>query len=186
MIEEKNQTANNEKAKLPKIFLILRFVALGLFVVGVTLIVLACTVLSTEEWHGTEPSFGCLIPGVLCVFFAIPCTFIGLMPSINKVAIKTSKYIQESNKEDLTDLMSTGMGIGINATSQAINENKDDIRNIADKGADIMSGPVETLSRSAGRGFREGYATADTMFCKHCGATIDRDSKFCSECGGQQ
>ena len=187
MIEEKNQTANKQKAELPKIFLILRIVALILFITGVTLVVLACTAFATyDDFFGLEPSFGCLVPGVVCVFFAIPCTVIGFLPSINKVAIKTSKYIQESNKEDLTDLMSTGMGIGINATSQAINKNEDDIRNIADKGADIMSGPVETLSRSVGRGFREGYATADTMFCKHCGATIDRDSKFCSECGGQQ
>ena len=187
MIEEKNQTANKEKAKLPKIFLVLRFVALGLFITGVTLIVLACTAFATyDDFFGLEPALGILLPGIVCVFFAIPCTIIGFMPSINKVAIKTSKYIQESNREDLTDLMSTGMGIGIDATSQAINENEDDLRTIADKGADIMSGPIETISRSVGRGFSEGFATADTMFCKHCGATIDRDSKFCSECGGKQ
>ena len=207
MIEEKNQTANKQKAELPKIFLILRFVALGLLVVGVTLIVLACTAFATyDDFFGLEPSFGCLVPGVLCVFFAIPCTIIGFLPSINKVAIKTSKYIQESNKEDLTDLMSTGMGIGINATSQAIDENRDEFGNVISTTtgmvvgaaadalrthkddlkdmADVSAYASHDAIKSHARAMKEGFK--DTMFCKHCGATIDRDSKFWSECGGQQ
>ena len=148
----------DKKTQEPKMFLILRFVALGLFVVGVTLIVLACTVLSTEEWHGTEPSFGCLIPGVIMVFFSIPCLMISLTPVFHKVSVKTAKYLQESNREDLEDIATTSAEIGSEATT--------------------------ITAKAMATGLKEGFK--DTKFCKHCGATIDRDSKFCSECGGQQ
>ena len=183
--KEIKMTNTKQKPKLPKFFLVFRIIAPILFVIGVILIIVSCTALvEYDDFFGLEPSLGCLFPGVICIFFSIPFTIIAYMPNIQRSMIKTSKYIQESNRDDLTDIMSIGFGIGIDATSTAINENEDDLRNIADKSADIMSGPMTTMSRSIARGIKEG--ARDTKFCKHCGSEIDRDSKFCSECGGQQ
>ena len=63
----------DKKPEAPKFYLILRIVALSLFLVGIILVILACTAFATyDDFFGLEPSFGCLVPGVVCVFFAIP------------------------------------------------------------------------------------------------------------------
>ena len=59
-------------------------------------------------------------------------------------------------------------------------ENKDDLKHIADNTADIVN---EALTKTA-EAFKNGIK--DTKFCKHCGAQIDADSKFCSKCGKEQ
>ena len=56
-------------------------------------------------------------------------------------------------------------------------ENKDDLSAIANNAADITSDAVTTTAKAVADGIR------DTIFCKHCGARIDADSKFCSSCG---
>ena len=56
-------------------------------------------------------------------------------------------------------------------------QNKDDLADIAENTAEITSGMVKTTVRAMNEAMR------DTVYCKHCGATIDSDSKFCSSCG---
>ena len=56
-------------------------------------------------------------------------------------------------------------------------ENKDDLSASANNAADITSDAVTTTAKAVAEGIR------DTIFCKHCGAKIDADSKFCSSCG---
>ena len=59
-------------------------------------------------------------------------------------------------------------------------ENKEDLTDIANNTADITSGAVTKTARAVKEGLTE------TVFCKHCGAKIDNDSKFCSFCGKKQ
>ena len=164
MTEERNQTTNNEKAKAPKIFRILRFVALGLVLTGVTLIILACTVFSTQDRHGDmEPLLGCLFPGVFMIFFSIPCLMISLMPVFHKVSVKTAKYLQETSRDDLEDIATTVAEIGEEATT--------------------------ITARAAATGIKESFGGAKGQaeaYCKYCGASIDADSVFCKKCGRQQ
>ena len=56
-------------------------------------------------------------------------------------------------------------------------ENKDDLTAIANNSAEIMSDAVSKTANAIASGVQK------TMFCKHCGAAIDADSKFCSACG---
>ena len=60
-------------------------------------------------------------------------------------------------------------------------ENKEDLTAIANNTAEIMEGAVSKTASAVKEGF-----TSDTMFCKHCGAKIDADSKFCNQCGKEQ
>ena len=59
-------------------------------------------------------------------------------------------------------------------------QNKADLTAIANNTAEIVSDAVATTAEAV-RG-----DTRKTMFCKHCGARIDSDSKFCSSCGKEQ
>lgn len=56
-------------------------------------------------------------------------------------------------------------------------KNKEDLTAIASNAAEIMSEAVKATTSTVMDGMRK------TMFCKHCGAKIDADSTFCSQCG---
>jgi hypothetical protein len=90
------------------------------------------------------------------LFAGISCTVAGFQPEIAKTSIRTNKYIQDENKEDLTDIANTAAKIHANA--------------------------VTTISHAAAKGFTQ----ENTVFCKECGAKIDADSKFCRHCGTKQ
>lgn len=59
-------------------------------------------------------------------------------------------------------------------------ENKEDLTAIASNSAEIVSDALVTTTGAILQG-----ATKAT-FCKHCGAKIDADAKFCSSCGKAQ
>lgn len=59
-------------------------------------------------------------------------------------------------------------------------ENKEDLTAIANNNAEIMRDAISTTASAIADGVKK------TMFCKHCGAKIDADSKFCSSCGKEQ
>ena len=59
-------------------------------------------------------------------------------------------------------------------------ENKEDLKDIINTTAEIASEAVTTTATAIKQGIE------DTIFCKHCGAKIDFDSKFCNKCGKEQ
>jgi len=135
----------------PKIFKVLRFIAPCMVVAGVVLIVLASTVFSKETWHGKDPNLAFLMPGIALVFFSIPVFFAGFIPKIQKTAIKTQKYLQQENKEDLTDIANTTADItggAITKTTRAIKKGIKDTKFCKHCGAEI---------------------DADSKFCNSCG-----------------
>ena len=59
-------------------------------------------------------------------------------------------------------------------------ENQEDLTAIASNTADIMGEAVTKTAQAVKQGL------VDTMYCKHCGAQIASDSKFCKVCGKEQ
>ena len=59
-------------------------------------------------------------------------------------------------------------------------ENKEDLADMATTAAEITKEAVAITTEAVKEGF------SDTMYCKHCGAKIAKDSRFCKECGGAQ
>ena len=59
-------------------------------------------------------------------------------------------------------------------------ENKSDLVTIASNTAEIMSDAVTTTAGAIKDGLQA------TKFCKHCGAKIDADARFCTVCGKEQ
>ena len=53
---------------------------------------------------------------------------------------------------------------------------------MSQKEAEIKSGGVRTTAKAV----KEGLTGVESVFCKHCGASIDSDSKFCKKCGKEQ
>ena len=59
-------------------------------------------------------------------------------------------------------------------------ENKEDLKDIVDNTLDITHDAIVKTSSAIKN------AGQETKFCKHCGAQIDSDSRFCSKCGKEQ
>ena len=93
---------------------------------------------------------------VFGIFIGILCLSIGFRPEISKLSTKSAKYIIKDNKGDLTDITNTT--------------------------ADIYSDAITQTTKA----IKKGLTEKETIFCKHCGAKIDADSKFCNKCGKEQ
>ena len=65
--------------------------------------------------------------------------------------------------------------------TNVISSHEDDLREISTKTANISKEGIEITARTIKNGFIN-----EKQFCKHCGASIDSDSKFCKNCGKEQ
>ena len=93
--------------------------------------------------------------------------------------MKATKYMLDSSKDTLSDIATTGVKI----KKDVIEKNEGDLKEIAQKSADIEKGAIKTKARAV----REGLLKDDeAIFCKHCGKEIPADSKFCKYCGEKQ
>ena len=138
--------------KKPSSFIIFRIIGSIGIAAGILGIILVIT------GFGDFESNNFMVGGFLATFgffIGISCTVIGFLPEMSKMAVQTHKYIQ--------------------------NENKDDLKEIADTAAEINADAVTTIAHAAAEGFSQ-----NTVFCKECGAKIDADSKFCRYCGTKQ
>ena len=95
---------------------------------------------------------------------------------------KSLKHMTEYAKDDMEDVIENFGNISANAQNNIINQNEDILRNIATKQANINKDAIRTTASA----IREGFGSTNTMFCKHCGSSIDADSKFCKSCGKEQ
>ena len=144
------------KQQKPIFFLILKILALIFLGATITGIVLSVKGFGDFENDNYFMLGGILTTfGIVCTF---PCAIIGFSPEIRKLSVKSHKYQIEENKQDLTDIA--------NAT------------------ADITKGAVQTTASAV----KEGFTSPDEpqMYCKHCGAQIDANSRFCKVCGKEQ
>ena len=71
------------------------------------------------------------------------------------------------------------MSKSVKATKYMMDESKNDISSISTGMAEATSDGVEITTRAIKKGLTEDKS----IFCKHCGAKIDKDSKFCNKCG---
>ena len=143
------------KQQKPIIFLILKILAPLFLAVAITGIVL-----SVKGFDDFE-SNNFMVGGILTTFgffLTFACAIFGFSPEIRNLSVKSQKYHIEENKQDLTDIA--------NAT------------------ADITKGAVKTTASAVKEGFTE--PTEPQMYCKHCGAQIDANSRFCKVCGKEQ
>ena len=138
--------------KKPSVFTILKIVGFCGFAAALLGIILTITGFNDFE------SNNFMIGGFLATFgffIGFSCTILGFSPELSKMSVKTQKYIQ--------------------------NENKEDLKEIADTSAEIHAEAVTTIAHAAAEGFSQ-----NTVFCKECGEKIDSDSKFCRHCGTKQ
>lgn len=70
----------------------------------------------------------------------------------------------------------------IKAAKYMMDDSKEDIENISTNMANATKEGIETTTRAIKKGLTED----ESIYCKYCGNKIDKDSKFCKNCGKEQ
>lgn len=70
----------------------------------------------------------------------------------------------------------------VKSVKYMMDESKKDIESISN---DMVDATQESIEKSS-RAIRKGIIEDESIYCKHCGSKIDRDSKFCKKCGKEQ
>ena len=108
----------------------------------------------SSKGFGDFESNNFMIGGIMAsigFFIGISCFATGFIPQMSKLSIKTTKYLQQENKEDLTDIANTSADIAggaITKTTRAIKKGIKDTKFCKHCGAEI---------------------DADSKFCNSCG-----------------
>ena len=92
--------------------------------------------------------------------------------------IKATKYMLDENKENLTDIATTTGDVMIKSGKSILDNNEDALTEMATKKANIKKESIEITTRA----IKDGL-TKDKIYCKYCGESIDEDSEFCKKCG---
>ena len=133
----------------------LKIAALSLLCIGVTLIILGTVVFKDESFPGGAPNFAFLMPGLFTAFFSIPLFFLGFLPNIAKMNAKLHNESLDIAGEEMKTAIS--------------------------RSADVAGPGVTKIAKSV----KEGFA-GPTVFCRKCGKEITADSDFCKFCGAKQ
>lgn len=82
------------------------------------------------------------------------------------------------SKEDIENVLTNLSSATINSKKKILEENEDVLKDIKDAETRINKDAI----RESARAVKEGFVDSK-IYCKHCGASIDSDSKFCKSCG---
>lgn len=140
-----------EKVQEPKHLKVLRVLGFLFLVVGIVLIVLGAVVFREDFAGDTIPNFKIMIPGIMLTFISISLLFMGFSARIQKLMIKQARYMQDQNKETLSDMASAQADIGseaITKVAKSVKEGLEDHKFCKYCGAEI---------------------DADSKFCPYCG-----------------
>ena len=138
------------KNNKPLHFLIFKIV--GILGIAVLIYGIILAVKGFGDFESNNFMIGSLLTPI-GLFAGVSGFAIGFKPEITKMTVKSAKYIQNENQNDLKEIVNTT--------------------------ADIAKDAVTTTTKAVAH----GITNEETMFCKHCGAKIDVDSKFCKSCG---
>lgn len=146
-----NNKNDENKKELSKTFLVLKIVGIVMLIFAVV-----CFIVSFANFGNFDNHNYIIFAGIGGFSFVVgfACLSLGFAPSFQKFNIKMARQIQEENKDDLKQIADTNVEITGNAATQHV------------------------------RNIKKGLK--DFKYCKHCGSEIDIDSKFCSNCGKEQ
>ena len=153
-VHETSSESKPIKKSNPKALLLLKIIGFVILLVSIVFFVISR--LNFGNFENDWFMIGGVVGGI-CLVLGFLCVVIGFLPQLAKWNIKLSKHIQEQNRDDLTSIANTG--------------------------AKISEQAVETVAKSAKRGFDD---ESEAKFCSQCGKKISNNAKFCSQCGAEQ
>lgn len=137
-----------EKNKKPKVFFILKVLGFIFVPIGI-----AGAVLSFSNFGNFNNDYF-MIGGIIATlgfFIGLSCLIIGFSLDMKRLSIKTAKYITDTNKEDVRDIVNTAVDIGGEAVTKTIKAVKSGLKD--SKYCKYCGAEIDN----------------DSAFCKECG-----------------
>ena len=131
------------KPKQFLIFKIIGFIGIIIAFIGIVLLI---------NGFGNFENNNFIIGGFMMtfgLFIGLVCLINGFKPELSKLSIKSTKYIQEQNKDEIKDIVDTTVDISIDSIERVVETIKDEDQ--------IYCKHCETL------------IDIDSKFCKKCG-----------------
>lgn len=98
--------------------------------------------------------------------------------------VKSLKHMIDESADDFTSIGKTVGRVEANVRKGILDENEDTLKNVEAREADLDAIRIEKKANALKKGFSSN--PKETIYCKHCGKSIDSDSTFCSKCGKKQ
>ena len=138
-----NTKETSKRIKEPKFYLICRIIGCILPILGIVVLIVWGTTWVPDD---LVPAY--LGSGIALISLGLVCILIGCIPQMIKFGIRTTRYVQQENKEDLVDVGTT------------LVKNVRDIKNNAQNSV----AETTTYCKHCGEKIDAG-----SKFCNHCG-----------------
>ena len=126
--------------------------------------------------------------GVLGIILAVVVVIIIIAVKVifsKKNRDRIIKKTLRSHEAKVKDVVLNGnddlVGAAIDLLAKGIKESKEDIHDMSVDMADATAEATEIHARAV----KEGLTEEEKHVCKHCGAEVNADAKFCDSCGGE-
>ena len=156
-MEKEVKNSNEKHRKIKNLYRKLKIAAFCVLGAGIILIVLGAVFIAKSIIPAGIP---CLVIGFISMGISLMLLMTGFIPNFSNYTIKSTQYIQDINKEELEEMMSTRA-------------------EITKEGASVL---FDAFNESANKAKEQ----RKKVYCKHCGQQIDEDSRFCKFCGKEQ
>jgi len=94
---------------------------------------------------------------------------------------KTLNDATGMSQNDMESMLTNLQNMSIRSRKKVLDENEETLKDMADANARINKDAIKTTAGAIKEGF-----VGNKVYCKHCGSSIDADSKFCKSCGKEQ
>ena len=122
------------------------------------------------------------IVALLFIVFVGAMVFSPKMRAVfTKREIRAAKSMFEDLQGELTEMGTAVGSMSANIQKVILDKNEKIMRENERRTASIAGEGIEIKARALKNGL-----TKNCKYCKHCGVSIDEDSRFCKECGKEQ
>ncbi len=120
---------------------------------------------------------------ILCIFAFVIAQLASpkLRGKMMSRQLKATKYMMNEAKDDLTEMGTIVGTINAETKKNILDQNEEILKDVEKRQANIEKEGIRIKTRAIKEGLEQ-----NKIYCKHCGTTIDEDSKFCKHCGKEQ
>lgn len=117
----------------------------------------------------------------ICIFSFVIMTMFSTKFRSKMIArqMKSISGATNLSKDEIEDMMANLGSASIRSKKRILDENEDNLKDIKDAEMRINKDAIRETAKAVKEGF------TGEIYCKHCGKSIDKDSKYCKHCGGE-
>lgn len=99
---------------------------------------------------------------------------------------KAMKHMVDYSANDIADMAKTAGDLSVGVKKRFQDEHHDDLMDMAEFDGELTAKKIKATAEVVKDVLGSTGSNKPQIYCKHCGASIDADSRFCKSCGQEQ